>query len=311
MNSLKTPRLSIVMPVYNRKYVISRALESILQQTFKDFEIIIVDDASTDNLEDALNLYSDPRLRSLKHHENKGAAAARNTGIKAACGDLIAFLDSDDAWCVTKLEKQIAHFDKLRKKNKNIMGSFTFFFLHRQNGSLEERQFKPAKDWRKFFLAGCFISPGSTLLVDRKVFDIIGFYDESLQRLEDWDWLLRFSRKFDFAVCEILLSHIHKGQKPPYQSVSSSVQKITQKHLKALSASEKLKFLSTCSIELCYSCIRENFLKACLYLLFAVILNPFLFKKVFYVFIREVRRFTLNTISFTEKKSKHFIHRFL
>src|ERR1700722_1374407 len=98
MNSFENPRVSIIIPVYNRSHTLSRALASVFQQTFKEFEVIIVDDGSTDALDDVLKLYADPRLHIYKHSINKGASAARNTGIKVAQGSLIAFLDSDDAW---------------------------------------------------------------------------------------------------------------------------------------------------------------------------------------------------------------------
>jgi glycosyltransferase involved in cell wall biosynthesis len=279
MTSLNYPYISIIIPVYNRKDKIQSAIESVLKQTFTNFEIIIVDDGSTDGLGKILALYSDSRVRVLKHSKNKGASAARNTGIKEATGDLIAFLDSDDVWVSEKLEKQISHFNGLRERNESIKGSFTWFFLHRQNGSVILRKFKNVKNWKKYFLEGCFISPGSTLLIDKSVYKHIGFYDESLNRLEDWDWLLRFSKKFNLVTYEIPLSHIYQGERPPYKSVLSSFQKILKKYRNELSFCEKAKLISNGHIELYSSCRRTSFLKAHWHFSLAILMNPFLLKR--------------------------------
>lgn len=279
MNVLEKPRISIVIPVYNRAHIISRALQSIFKQTLQEFEIILVNDGSTDELEKALEPYTDPRLRVLNHSQNKGASAARNTGIRAAHGSLIAFLDSDDEWGAEKLETQITHFDASREKNKNVMASFTWFFLNKNKNNEEIRTIKKVKNWRNYFLDGCFISPGSTLLVDKRVYDDIGFYDESLKRFEDWDWLLRFSKKFDLVACEFPLSRVYVGERPSYQNIHSSLQQIVQKHQPTLSFYEKRKLYSTCQMEYGYVHLRENFSKFCGYFFLAIIANPFALKK--------------------------------
>lgn len=279
MNSLKIPRISIIIPVYNRAHIISRALQSVFAQTLPEFEVILVNDGSTDELEKALESYTDPRLRILNHTQNRGASAARNTGIKAAGGSFIAFLDSDDEWSAEKLETQVKHFDTSREKNKNVMASFTWFFLSKNKHNEEVRTFKKVKNWKRYFLDGCFISPGSTLLVDKKVYDEIGLYDESLKRFEDWDWLLRFSRQFELVACESPLSRIYVGDRPSYQDIHSSLQQIAQKHQQPLSFYEKRKLYSTCQMEYCYVYLRKNFPKFCGYFFLAIIENPFVLRK--------------------------------
>ena len=240
--------VSIIIPVYNRELLLKRALQSVFQQSFKKFEVIVVDDGSTDNLEGVLKNFSDPRLKIIKHSNNRGAAAARNTAIKAAQGDLIAFLDSDDEWCPTKLEEQISHFDHIKKTNPRIMGSFTWFFLYRESGFVELRKFKKITNWKYYFLGGCLISPGSTFLVDKKSYESVGFYDESLKQLEDWEWLLRFSKKFDLVVCQKPLSHIYQGKRPLPHNVQSALQKIIQVNIQEFSGFEKIKFLKGSTI---------------------------------------------------------------
>jgi len=92
----KNPTVSVIIPTYNRAHTIGRAIKSVLNQTYQDFEIIVVDDGSTDNTEEVVKSFRDKRIRYIQHKKNKGAAAARNTGIKSAKGKYIAFQDSDD-----------------------------------------------------------------------------------------------------------------------------------------------------------------------------------------------------------------------
>lgn len=102
-------KVSIITPVYNASRFLKQSVESVINQTYKDWELILIDDFSEDNSYDICNRYSnnDNRIRCLRQNQNSGIAAARNTGIELAVGDLIAFLDSDDIWLPTKLENQI------------------------------------------------------------------------------------------------------------------------------------------------------------------------------------------------------------
>jgi glycosyltransferase involved in cell wall biosynthesis len=99
--------VSVVIPTYNRASLLGRAIKSVLEQTYQDFEIIVVDDASTDNTEEVVRNLRDRRIRYLRHEKNRGGSAARNTGIRAAWGQYIAFQDSDDEWLPEKLKKQM------------------------------------------------------------------------------------------------------------------------------------------------------------------------------------------------------------
>lgn len=103
--------VSVVIPTYNRAHVLNRAIRSVLGQTYQHFEIIVVDDGSTDNTEQVVKAIADDRVRYIRHETNKGtAAAARNTGIRQACGEFIGFVDSDDEWLPGKLQKQVDKF---------------------------------------------------------------------------------------------------------------------------------------------------------------------------------------------------------
>lgn len=108
MTPSPTPAVSVVLPAYNREGSIRAAIDSVLCQSFGDFELIVVDDASTDATRAAAEAVADPRLRVIAHAENRGASAARNTGIAAARAPWVAFQDSDDEWLPLKLQKQMA-----------------------------------------------------------------------------------------------------------------------------------------------------------------------------------------------------------
>ena len=99
--------ISVVIPTYNRKHLLQKAIASVLNQTYSNFELIVVDDCSTDSTEHFMKSLSDKRIRYIKHEKTKHASASRNTGIQLSKGEFIAFLDDDDRWLPTKLEKQL------------------------------------------------------------------------------------------------------------------------------------------------------------------------------------------------------------
>ena len=107
------PTVSVIIPTYNRAHLIDRSIQSVLNQTYQDFELIVVDDRSTDNTEDIIRQFreKDKRIKYIKHDKNKGGSAARNTRIKNSVGKYIVFQDSDDEWFPEKLEKQMKIFE--------------------------------------------------------------------------------------------------------------------------------------------------------------------------------------------------------
>ena len=102
----KSVTVSVIIPTYNRAHLVGRAIRSVLNQTYQDFEIIVVDDCSTDNTEEIVKGFNDHRIRYMRHDRNRGGSAARNTGIKASQGKYIAFLDSDDERLLKKAESR-------------------------------------------------------------------------------------------------------------------------------------------------------------------------------------------------------------
>lgn len=106
------PRVTVLIPVYNRRRFVAEAIDSVLAQTFEDFELLLVDDGSTDGSQTVVRQYDDPRVRLIENSENLGIAAARNRGIEAACGEYVAFLDSDDRALPARLTQQVAFLDR-------------------------------------------------------------------------------------------------------------------------------------------------------------------------------------------------------
>ncbi len=188
--------LSVVIPVFNRPEQAARAIKSVLGQRWtspEKLEIVAVDDASTEPLQSNV---SDHRLRIVRLEQNSGPAAARNAGIAAARGDFIAFLDSDDIWLEDKLRLQYDPFKQsVSVRAANLKASACgFFYPNRKTRQLEARVPKPAQHLADF-CSGCWFSPGSTLIVQREAFTIVGMFDERLRRLEDLDWFIRFARQ--------------------------------------------------------------------------------------------------------------------
>ncbi|HEY6334321.1 MAG TPA: glycosyltransferase family 2 protein [Alphaproteobacteria bacterium] len=244
-------RVSVVMPVYNRAALVARALESVLCQELREFEIVVVDDGSTDDLEGSLAPFSSAPIRLLRQDANTGSAAARNRGIREARGEYIAFLDSDDEWLPGKVTRQLA---SLEASPREAGVSITGYFLMRDRlGRCESRPLTAQRDWYRYLLGGCTVSMGSCALMRRGIFDEIGFFDEEMRRLYDWDWLLRYTRTQGIANLAEPLAIVHTGTNwPSVESVERSTHQLRERHERAIAArssSERRYFLSTLDYE--------------------------------------------------------------
>jgi glycosyltransferase involved in cell wall biosynthesis len=265
--------VSVIVPVFDGEKTIERALNSILAQTFTDFEIIVVDDASTDLTAELVSERYREQLKLIRHANNRGAAAARNTGIAAARGEWVAFLDSDDIWHEAKLTRQ---FEVLGDAGPRARGCATGYLLHKGGHDIQFHMKLDPIQFRREILFGCTISPGSTLLVDRNAFADIGPFDESLRRLEDWDWLLRFSTKYDLIFLPDVLADIYSGNRASSSRVEEALDRIRVKHSPRLSLLGKLRFRSSLLIEKSAMQYRaEHPGKAILYVLGALAFYPF------------------------------------
>jgi len=191
------PTVSIIIPTYNRSRLLARAVKSVLNQTYQDFELIIVDDGSTDGTKEVVAGFNDVRIRYVRHEENRGEAAARNTGIKAAMCDYIAYQDSDDEWLPEKLAKQM---ELLETAPSEVGVIYTGFWKTENHG----RTYIPFSwvsqkngDIHKELLKGNFIG-SPVVLIKKKCFDTAGLFDERLRNLVDWEMWLRISKRYHF-----------------------------------------------------------------------------------------------------------------
>jgi len=206
------PFFSVVIPLYNKENFIAGTLKSVLAQTFTDFEVIIVNDVSTDNSLGVIDHIVDDRIRIIEHNVNKGLSASRNTGIKNAASDIIAFLDADDLWKPEFLEKMHSlmtlypeagiygsRYEEIYPNNLiipipspqseliNNMGTINFYISNLK---------KP------IFCSSC-------ICIKKGVFYDTGFYDEKITFSEDIDLYIRAAIKYQIAYCnDILASYI-------------------------------------------------------------------------------------------------------
>lgn len=184
--------VSVIIPTFNREKLIERSINSVLNQTYKNFELIVVDDCSTDNTENVVKKYNDERIHYIKLEKNSGACKARNVGIENAKGEYIAFQDSDDVWHKDKLEVQL---EQMKKNNAEV--SFCNMMQHKLN-SKECREIpqncpEGFIEYRTLLIKS--IVSTQCLMAKKRCFDKIKF-DLSLPRLQDWDIILELSKKY-------------------------------------------------------------------------------------------------------------------
>jgi len=196
---------SIIIPTYNRVHLLPKSIDSVLAQTYQNYELIIIDDGSTDNTKDRVALYNNPKITYLlKTHEERGIA--RNTGIQLAKGDYITFLDSDDLF----YPNHLAHASDMIKK-------FNFPEFYRQayevkneNGKILERKHRVSGDANKFILSGNYFSCIGVFLQKKVTIDC-KFSNLDIAPSEDWEYWLRLSVRhkfyYDNTITAFMVNH--------------------------------------------------------------------------------------------------------
>ncbi|MCM1387189.1 MAG: glycosyltransferase [Bacillus sp. (in: Bacteria)] len=200
---MEREKVSVIIPTYNRAYCIENSIRSVLEQTYRELELIVVDDGSSDNTHDVVNSIEDERIRYIKMPENKGVSAARNEGIRQAAYDYIAFQDSDDVWKPDKLEKQMkvlieapqaglvyCEFEA-RKSDDNI------FIVPDKSVPLSDKQ----GDIYDKLLCRNTIST-QTVLARRECLLQTGLFCENLSCIEDWEFFLRIAKDYEIVFVE-------------------------------------------------------------------------------------------------------------
>ena len=221
------PLISVVIPVYNGEGTLYETVRSVLDQTFQDFELIVINDGSQDSTLEILATIQDPRVRVFSY-PNGGLSASRNRGIRQASGEFISFLDADDLWTVDKLEAQL---NALRRQpDAAVAYSWTDFID--EAGNTLDFELHHTVDGYIFpnLLVFFFVGSGSNALIRSAVFDQVGDFDESLESAEDWDMFLRLAARYQFAAipkAQILYRVVEK-------SMSSNVLRQEREMLKVI-----------------------------------------------------------------------------
>jgi len=204
------PKASVVVPTCDRPSLLDRALNSISIQTFDDFECFVVDDASTADVASIVDQYDD-RFRYLRHDENRGASASRNTAIEHSLGEYIAFLDDDDVWRPAKLERQVSLFDS-HPRSYGLIYCWADYY----EGDQLVQKYRPTHDGYIFpeVLDRQRVGNSSTLMVPRDIAESVGGFDEDLPRGNDGDFIRRIARDYmvDFVSAPLVKVYVDHGR---------------------------------------------------------------------------------------------------
>jgi glycosyltransferase involved in cell wall biosynthesis len=203
----RMPKISVIMPAYNHEKFVGEAIQSVLNQTFQDFELIIVDDGSQDKTLEQIKKFSDSRIKLILHERNLGAAVAMRTCLENAIGQYIAVISSDDVFLSNKLERQILFLET----HPQYSAVFTLIDLIDETGnSYQDRNHKYYRlfvdknrnrfEWLNYFFydGNCLCHP--TVLIKKECYDEIGYYDERLAQLPDFDFWIRLCLKYNLYI---------------------------------------------------------------------------------------------------------------
>lgn len=230
------PLVSVIIPTYNRRNTILASVNSVLNQTFKNIELIVVDDCSTDDTISILEQINDKRLKVIKHSENKGQNAARNTGIKASAGEYIAHHDSDDIWRLNKLKDQI---NKLKEVNADVLCCQTAvndedthkYLYNHPNEKLVKEGYISYKQLLKY---NCTTT--QTIIGKAECFKNI-LFDEKQPRFTDWALSLDLVKKYKFYYQQSVLVDVYQQKdsitKNPQKGVRG-MEMLFEKHKDAI-----------------------------------------------------------------------------
>lgn len=230
----ENPLVSVIIPTYNRGWTLKEAIDSVLAQDFTDFELIVVDDGSSDNTQDILSSYKEDII--VLKQNNKGVSSARNRGIASASGQYVSFLDSDDLWLPQKLSIQIYFFNTnpealICQTEEKWIRNGIFVNPKKRHRKLSGNIFEPS-----IYL--CLVSP-SAVMIKRSLFEKTGMFDESLPACEDYDMWLRVSCRYPVYLIDTPLI-IKRGGHDDQLSRSSGLDKYRIQSLKKIIESNLL-----------------------------------------------------------------------
>jgi glycosyltransferase involved in cell wall biosynthesis len=205
--------VSVIIPVYNRTDILPRAVRSVLNQTYDNLEAIVVDDGSTEDIKGVLDTFDDDRIHYIRHEANRGVAAARNTGIRSAHGEYIAFLDSDDEWFEHKIERQLSDLID-RGDDYQISYHAADFYKDADSKIAGRSAFDKEGEILQYALEQNCVGI-VTMVMKRDHVLSMGGFNERFRGHEDWEFLIRLAEYYKFGYVDEILAriHIHKGSK--------------------------------------------------------------------------------------------------
>ncbi len=222
------PLVSVIIPVYNRKDTIKKAIDSVLNQTYQNIEVLVIDDGSTDSTMDVLNQFKGKGVLVFKQ-DHKGANAARNLGINHAKGEFIAFQDSDDEWLPEKLERQIAYM----YSRKYEVCYCAFYLYGKDNDEIIPSNYKNKEALEKNLidiLKNYNVVSTQTLVLHRKAVSEIGGFDVAMPRLQDYEYAIRLINKKKIGYVAEPLVKVYYSE----NSISSNDTKLEDAYLKII-----------------------------------------------------------------------------
>ncbi len=233
--SSPAPFFSVIVPTYDRAKFLKIALDSVLSQSYSDFELIVIDDGSTDGTKILIKECNDPRIVYF-YQDNHGVAHARNRGLEKATGEWVAFLDSDDQWIRDKLKKTAEYIKEF--PSVKIFHTEEKWYRNGKVLNQKKKHKKPTGFIYRDALPICCIGM-STSVVHRSVFDKIGLFDESLTACEDYDFWLRAAHEFEVKLIPEVLT-IKDGGRPDQLSAQPGLDRFRIKALHKMLSSGKL-----------------------------------------------------------------------
>lgn len=242
--------VSVIVPAYNAEKTILETIQSIQAQTFSDFELIVINDGSSDRTVELLSTINDPRLKVFSY-ENGGLPVARNRGIQGATGEFITFIDADDLWKPQKLEAQLKALHEYPEAG--VAYSWTAFIDENSNFLYAWEPLHWQGNVYPQLLIRNFISSGSNILVRRQIIQAAGEFDPHLRSVEDWDYYLRLAALAPFAV----VPEYHILYRRSTQSMTSKIDVMEQANLTVIerafkAAPPKLQYLKNQSLANAY-----------------------------------------------------------
>ena len=287
--------VSIIMPAYNAESTIFESIKSVLNQTYQDWELIIINDGSIDKTESIVKNIFDKRI-SYYYQTNSGVSAARNFGLTVCKGDYIAFLDSDDCWDKIKLFEQLEFFEN--NPNYSMIHTDYYTFDKTLDALKYKKYIEPYNNicsyYDKLLINDIIVT--SSVMLKREVYQSIKFFDNQFFGVEDWDYWIRVAKEFNIAYINVCLTYYREN----ISGISKNLKRqLAQEHLLrnkhlTLNVSKRIRNLSHWQLlkkELFFVYKTKNPIIAIIYYFKMMILYPFkkdtyllpynLFKNVF------------------------------